>query len=167
MTTMNISAFELKFNSPAATGQEENKMKIITKGDLIENQGLDLNGSAFVRVLRKKSIYIGGLSRYPRVPGAQTGRNGEHPSIGYWVARKRFTFVKTLAVDGRSFNVWRIEPNFDLEEFEKQFRPEPVPPGTQNRNKIWRDRCAEAQSRACLPENVARRLELIALGCGQ
>lgn len=48
----------------------------------------------------------------------------------------------------------------EIQAFEAQFTPPRLPPGTPNRRARQREIDHEAHARACLPENIARRLEL-------
>lgn len=48
----------------------------------------------------------------------------------------------------------------EIEAFESQFRPEIVPPATPNRKRLQEDLWQAAHKLACLPENIAKRLEL-------
>lgn len=85
--------------------------KDIKIGSLITNgyRGPDLNGAAFVTAKRGDRIFVGGRSRHPRVPGAQTGRAGEHPRVGYWVTSDKLRFVETLTTDdGKTFETLEI-----------------------------------------------------------
>jgi hypothetical protein len=50
----------------------------------------------------------------------------------------------------------------ELEAFEAQFRPAAPPPGTPFRKQLWREACAAAHALACQPENIERRLALLA-----
>lgn len=52
--------------------------------------------------------------------------------------------------------------NEQYESFEAQFRPVLIPAGTPDRKRLWKESQAEAHARACLPENITRRLELLA-----
>jgi len=49
-----------------------------------------------------------------------------------------------------------------IDAFEAQFRPEFVPPGTPDRTRLQAAANEDAHARACTPENIVRRLALIA-----